>query len=392
VLAEQPYPVAGDGSWERIAFELTPDRGTARGSFGLSLKSRGEVELGFVFLQAGAWGRVKGLPVRREFVEALKRQGISVIRYNGSMVDVGADTYLYRWKKMIGPVDERRVCFRSGFNPYATHSFGLIEALQVAEAIEAQAMVGLSMDETYEDIRDFVEYVNGPVTSNWGALRARHGHPAPYHLKHIQVDNERRINRGYVECMKKFARAAWDADPEMRIVASLNIGPKSESYARGTPEYALATELFGWFVAHGKSDRMVWDPHYSGAVEFADSPGYRVAMGITLQAELARDYPGHKLTLCPMEENGQRCDWNRGLAHAHNWNSHQRHSLIADNRIEDFVGPAMLLCDRQDAMVRDNRIVLSSPLARQGVKPEALILRNTADVIEENNSVVATPP
>ena len=48
-------------------------------------------------------------------------------------------------------------------------------------------------------------------------------------------------------------------------------------------------------------------------------------MGITLQAELARDYPGHKLTLCPMEENGQRCDWNRGLAHAHNWNTHQRH-------------------------------------------------------------------
>ncbi len=115
-------------------------------------------------------------------------------------------------------------------------------------------------------------------------------------------------------------------------------------------------------------------------------------MGITLQAELARDYPGHKLTLCPMEENGQRCDWNRGLAHAHNWNTHQRHSLIADNRIEDFAGPAMLLCDLQDAMVRDNRIVLPSPLARPGVKPEALFLRNTADVIEKNNSVVATPP
>lgn len=32
-------------------------------------------------------------------IDALKKQGISVIRYNGSMVDVGVDTYLYRWKK-----------------------------------------------------------------------------------------------------------------------------------------------------------------------------------------------------------------------------------------------------------------------------------------------------
>ena len=54
----------------------------------------------------------------------IEEQGIAAFRYNGSMVDVGADTYLYRWKKMIGPIDERRVTLRSGFNLYATHSFG----------------------------------------------------------------------------------------------------------------------------------------------------------------------------------------------------------------------------------------------------------------------------
>jgi len=68
--------------------------------------------------------------------------------------------------------------------------------LKVAEALGAQAMVGMSMDETSEDIRNFAEYVNGPVTSKWGALRAQHGHPAPFNLKYIQVDNERRINNG----------------------------------------------------------------------------------------------------------------------------------------------------------------------------------------------------
>lgn len=324
VLAEAPYTLKGDGTYEKVSFELTPNAETKKGQFGITLKNQGEIELGFAFLEPGEWGRAKGLPVRKEFADALIKQGIKAIRYNGSMVDVGADIYLYRWKKMIGPIDERRVCFRSGFNPYATFSFGLIEALKVAEAIDAKAMLGMSIDETYEDIRDFVEYINGSVTTKWGKLRADQGHPAPFNQKHIEVHNEQGISRGYIECMKKFAEAAWEVDPEMHIVASLNIGSNKTSYQRGTPEYALASEIFGWFISKGKANNMVWDPHYSGEIKFADDPGFSHEMGMDMQAELAKDYPGYKLTLCPMEENGSRCDWDRGLAHAHNWNTLQR--------------------------------------------------------------------
>lgn len=367
VLAETSYSLKGNGTYEKVTFEMIPKGNTIKGSFGVSLKSPGEIRLGFAFLQPGLWGRVKGgWPIRTQFTDALKRQGITAFRYNGSMVDVGADTYLYRWKKMIGPIDERRVTFRSGFNPYATHSFGFIEMLQAAEAIEATAIIGMSMDETYEDIRDFVEYVNGPVTTKWGALRAEHGHPEPYNLKYIQVDNERGISRGYVECMKKFALAAWEVDPSVSIMTSLNIG--GNGYQRGGSEfekqriarlesqlsnpqeelsdrerqqlqrqlnelqqqlgqqYALASEMAGWFIKQGKGDQLAWDPHYGGSREFADrGDRYLNEMGITLQKELAKDYPGFWLKLHPMEENGSRCDWDRGLAHAHNWNTNQRY-------------------------------------------------------------------
>jgi alpha-L-arabinofuranosidase len=241
------------------------------------------------------------------------------------MVDVGADTYNYRWKKMIGPVDERRITYRSGFSPYATHSFAFIEMLQLAEAISAECIIGMSMDETAEDIRDFVEYVNGPVTSKWGALRAEHGHPKPYNLKYIQVDNERVMTRGYLECVKKFALAAWAADPEMTIMTSLNIGTDHNSYARGTKEYELSSEMIKWFIDQGKPEKIAWDPHYGGWLGFANDPGFTHEMGIDLQEELAKDYHGFKLHLHPMEENGSRCDWNRGLAHAHNWNKLQRY-------------------------------------------------------------------
>jgi alpha-L-arabinofuranosidase len=324
VLAEVPYKLKGDGTFEKVHFELTPNAETVKGQFGITLKDQGEIELGFAFLQPGEWGRVKGYPIRKQFVDALKKQGIKAIRYNGSMVDVGNDTYMYRWKKMIGPIDERKVCYRNGFNPYATHSFGMIEMCQFAEAVGARVMIGMSMDETYEDIRDFVEYMNGSVNTKWGKLRAEQGHIEPYNLKYIEVDNERPLTHGYVECMKKFALASWEVDPEMHILASLNIGTNSSSYARGSEQYNLASEVFGWFIKQGKVDKMVWDPHYSGAVNFGDNPGFSHEMGMDMQAELAKDYPGNKLTLCPMEENGSRCDWDRGLAHAHNWNTLQR--------------------------------------------------------------------
>lgn len=325
ILAEAPYKLKGDGTFEKIEFNLIPNAETAKGQFGITLKEPGEIELGFAFLQPGEWGRVKGYPIRKQFVDALKKQGIKIIRYNGSMVDVGNDTYMYRWKKMIGPVDERKVCYRNGFNPYATHSFGIIELCQFAEAIGAKAMIGLSMDETYEDIRDFVEYMNGSITTKWGKLRAEQGHPEPYNLKYIEVDNERPITRGYIECMKKFAQASWEVDPEMQIMASLNIETNKSSYGRGSEQYNLASEVFGWFIAQGKAEKMVWDPHYRGANHFSDHPGLPHRMGIDIQADLMKDYPGYKLTLCPMEENGDRCDWDRGLEHAHNWNTLQRY-------------------------------------------------------------------
>lgn len=325
-LAEKPYQISGNGTYEKINFELTPNATALEGSFGISLKAPGHVEVGYAFLQPGEWGRVNGYPLRKTFVDALKKQGITAIRYNGSMVDVGADTYNYRWKKMIGPIDERRVTYRSGFSPYATHSFAFIEMLQLAEAIGAECIIGMSMDETSEDIRDFVEYVNGDVTTEWGALRAAHGHPQPYNLKYIQVDNERHMTRGYLECMKKFALAAWEADPKMTIMTSLNIGTDPKSYARETKEYKLSSEMVKWFIEQGKPDKLAWDPHYGGWLGFANHPGFTHEMGIDLQLELAKDYPGFKLNLHPMEENGSRCDWDRGLAHAHNWNKLQRYA------------------------------------------------------------------
>ena len=56
ILAEKEFPLAGDGSWEKVEFELTPSGSDPKGGFGIALRDNGEVELGYVYLQAGQWG------------------------------------------------------------------------------------------------------------------------------------------------------------------------------------------------------------------------------------------------------------------------------------------------------------------------------------------------
>ena len=41
-----------------------------------------------------------------------------------------------------------------------------------------------------QDVRDWIEYCNGPASSKWGQVRAANGHPEPYGVKYWEIDNE----------------------------------------------------------------------------------------------------------------------------------------------------------------------------------------------------------
>ena len=49
VLAEKSFNLKGDGSYEKVEYELIPNGNTIKGSIGVSLKKPGEVRLGFMF-------------------------------------------------------------------------------------------------------------------------------------------------------------------------------------------------------------------------------------------------------------------------------------------------------------------------------------------------------
>ncbi len=173
VYAEAPLAIA-DKDWRRVEFTLTPRAADRAGRFALVLKQPGSVTLGHAFLQPGAWGRFKGLPVRRDVAAGLIDQGITVLRYGGSMVNHGE----YRWKKMIGPRDRRPPCSGTWYR-YSSNGWGIADFMAFCEAAGFEYVPAFNMGETPQDMADFIEYAKGPADSPWGRNARATGIPRP---------------------------------------------------------------------------------------------------------------------------------------------------------------------------------------------------------------------
>lgn len=138
----------------------------------------------------------------------------------------------FRWKTTIGDISER-VPHWNLWGYWSTNGLGLHEYLQMCEDLGAEPMYVIncgmshsdhvpmeSMQEWIQDALDVVEYANGPVTSRWGALRAKNGHPEPFHLKYLEIGNE---NGGpiYEERYALFYRALKERYPQIQLISNV---------------------------------------------------------------------------------------------------------------------------------------------------------------------------
>ncbi|MEN6427046.1 MAG: alpha-L-arabinofuranosidase C-terminal domain-containing protein [Phycisphaerales bacterium] len=212
VYAETALTV-NPGGWKRLDFTLTPDTTDNSARFAIKLTQPGSIVLGYAFLQPGSWGRFKDLPVRRDVAEALIEQGLTVLRFGGCMVNI--DTY--RWKNMIGPRD-LRPAYRGFWFPYSSNGWGIIDFMDFCRAAGFLCIPAFNMGETPQDMADFVEYANGPTTSEWGSRRAQMGHPEPYRLRYVQLGNEESVDEDYWRQFKPTAQAIWEKDPNVTLV------------------------------------------------------------------------------------------------------------------------------------------------------------------------------
>jgi hypothetical protein len=202
------------GGWRRLDFKLEPDAADKAGRFAVKLKQPGSVSVGYAFLQPGSWGRFKGLPVRKDVAEGLINQGVTIFRYGGSMVNNPE----YRWKKMTGP-RALRPPYAGHWYPYASDGWGIFDFLNLCEAAGIPGIPDLDINESPEDMADFMDYLDGAPDSDWGKKRAADGHPAPYRLKYIELGNEERIDDVYFKKFKAVAEVIWAKDPAIILIA-----------------------------------------------------------------------------------------------------------------------------------------------------------------------------
>ncbi len=231
VYAEKKLSVAGS-EWQTIRTTLAARGSDPRARLVISVRSTGVLHLDMVSLFPEATWKKRGNGLRPDLAEMLAGMKPSFVRFpGGCWVEGDRMTNAYRWKQTIGPVAGRRTQYNL-WQYQATHGIGYHEYLQLCEDLGAGALFvincGMShrevvpleqMGEYVQDALDAIEYANGPAGSQWGAVRARHGHPKPFNLTHIQIGNE---NGGpaYNERYALFYDAIKAKYPEIKVLAN----------------------------------------------------------------------------------------------------------------------------------------------------------------------------
>jgi alpha-N-arabinofuranosidase len=240
VLAAYTISSVKGGEWKKYSARLLAKQTDAKAKFVLSFNSTGTVWLDMVSLFPKKTFRNRPNGLRLDLAQYIADLKPSFIRWPGGCFVEGINVENSpNWKKSLGPIEKRPGTY-SVWGYWSTDGFGYDEYLRFCEDIHAAALyvfnIGVScdfrsgtyvpdekVDSVISDILDGIEYAIGPVTSKYGKLRAKNGHPNPFPLKYVEVGNEQSGPR-YAARYNRFYKAIKEKYPQIKIVASMGIG------------------------------------------------------------------------------------------------------------------------------------------------------------------------
>ncbi|MEJ7560017.1 MAG: beta-L-arabinofuranosidase domain-containing protein [Pedobacter sp.] len=300
-------------SWKKYPFKLTSNSLDKNARLAIYMESKGKLWIDQVVLSGNGEDQFKGMPIRADIGNMLVAQGLTFLRYAGTMVN-SPD---YKFKNMIGDPDLRPP-YRGHWNHYTTNGFGIEEFLQFCEATSITPCFAVNIYETPDDMADMVEYFNGDQSTKWGAKRAKNGHLKPYGIKYIEIGNEEVIFNGdkkadyqhYVERFKLLHEAMIKKDSSLKFIQAAWWRPESPNM-----EYVFR-------ALNGKAD--YWDLHVGG-----DDPraGIETDKQLTGMINKFKSWDSNtKMQIAVFEENGSKHGIQRALGHATNLNTIRKHS------------------------------------------------------------------
>jgi hypothetical protein len=325
--------VGSSGSgWTQHNFSITPSAdclqatGQGQGLVALELLSGGPVSVDKLMVEPGAWGRYKGMHIRRDLADAFLGQKPTIMRLGGSMTNADG----FRFKYMVGPSWSRPPT-DSHWIKHTSWGFGIFEFLTFCELAGIEPVLCINFD---EDMAGLLEYLYGDSSSAWGKQRISDGHPKPYIKFPIICSNEEPQQHcgGVFSCyiakfkawsnVTKAAAIALDVWP-LTLGVSLDSGagrsfsPDSDDSYRGG-----GAEMIRAIVDAELGPRVLWDQHGDGGVAAGWGDGRDWAAILSLPAnnsmEAVSRRKGQWVQAIMLEENGGGSSQSRALGHVSN--------------------------------------------------------------------------
>ncbi|MGW7411075.1 alpha-L-arabinofuranosidase C-terminal domain-containing protein [Streptomyces sp. NPDC054863] len=250
VLAEaEPVTVRGE-RWAKYTARFTARSDSTTGRLSVTAGGTGTVGLDMVSLFPRNTYKNRPNGLRKDLAEKIAALRPGFVRFpGGCLVNTGSHQAYeapdferrrsYQWKETVGPVEQRPTNANFwGYNQ--SYGLGYFEYFQFAEDIGASALpvvpalvTGCGENKVtddpallrrhIQDALDLVEFANGPVSSEWGGLRARMGHPKPFGLKRIEVGNEENLPEEFFTRFSAFRKAIEAKYPGIEVIS--NSGP-----------------------------------------------------------------------------------------------------------------------------------------------------------------------
>ncbi|BCX49832.1 alpha-N-arabinofuranosidase [Haloferula helveola] len=231
----------GEG-WAKFDTEIFSRLTSDVGRLIVSTPGQGTLHLDMVSLfPQDTWKARKG-GLRKDLVETLQNLNPKFMRFPGGCIAHGQGLEnAYSWKDTVGDVAERKPNWNL-WGYHQTYGLGYFEYFLLCEDLGMAPLpvvpVGVScgfrppqqavpmeeMDGCVQDALDLIEFANGPVDSEWGAVRAGMGHPEPFGLEFICIGNEPHDNELFRERFPLFVKAVREAHPDLKIIGTSGLG------------------------------------------------------------------------------------------------------------------------------------------------------------------------
>ena len=235
------FPAVKAKGWTKYEATLIANDNDPHAQFAFVFDGVGQVQLDMVSLFPPTFkNRENGM--RPDLANMLWQMHPKFMRFPGGCFVEGQESpdNAFRWERTIGPIEEREGHWNVNWGYRTTDGLGYHEYLQLAEDLGAKPLyvvnVGLwhggmtpydSIQPWIDECMNAIEYANGPVTSKYGAMRAKNGHPEPFGLEYLEVGNEnnqpdpRQQSDHYYERYAQFYKAIRAKYPNMKIIGNV---------------------------------------------------------------------------------------------------------------------------------------------------------------------------